>query len=180
MLVTDVVEAGDLATDAGVILQTSLHPSVHRPALYLGDLHLKSPLEAPGGDEGQAGGRVTGASVNVEMVTRVTATDDGHRGAARHYKPDTRSNSLGCDGLTCQRCTGGCQGQAGRVPSQQSPVCADTRLCSPGNKLRVGEKYVFLLLSSSGSGSGTQAQALRHSGSDSGSVTQAQLTQSLG
>ena len=92
MLVTDVVEAGDLTTDARVVLETALHAPVHRPALYLGDLHLKRSLEAPGGDEGQAGGRVAGASVNVDVVTRVAATDDGHRGAARHYKPDKRGN----------------------------------------------------------------------------------------
>lgn len=92
MLVTDVVEAGDLTTDARVVLETALHAPVHRPALYLGDLHLKRSLEAPGGDEGQAGGRVAGASVNVDVMTRVAATDDGHRGAARHYKPDKRGN----------------------------------------------------------------------------------------
>ena len=88
VLVTDVVEAGDSSADPGVVLEAALHPPVHRPALDLGDLHLERPLEAAGGDKGEAGRRVAGARVNVHVVTRVTATDNGHGGAASHHKPD--------------------------------------------------------------------------------------------
>ena len=70
-----------------MVLETALHPPVHGAALYLGDLHLERPLEAPGGDEGEAGGRVAGPRVNVEVVPGVAAADDRNGGAARHHKP---------------------------------------------------------------------------------------------
>ena len=85
---TDVVKAGDGAADPGVVLQAALHAPVDGAALYLRDLHLEGALEAAGGDEGEAGRRVAGARVNVHVVTRVTATDNGHGGAASHHKPD--------------------------------------------------------------------------------------------
>ena len=85
---TDVVKAGDGATDSSVILETSLHPSVDRPALYLSDLHLESSLEVPGGDEGDGGGRVARPGVNVHVVSSVAATDDRHRGSSSHHEPE--------------------------------------------------------------------------------------------
>ena len=72
-----------------MILETPLHPSVDRPALYLSDLHLESSLEVAGGDEGDGGGGVAGPGVNVHVMSRVAATDDRHRGSSSHHEPET-------------------------------------------------------------------------------------------
>ena len=84
---TDIIKAGYCSTDARVILETALHSSVHRTALYLGDLHLESSLEVAGGDEGEGGGRVAGPGINVHVVSGVAATDDRHWGSASHHEP---------------------------------------------------------------------------------------------
>ena len=55
-MLTNVVEAGDGATDTSVVLQTTLHSSVDCSTLYLGNLHLECSLKVAGGDEGEAGG----------------------------------------------------------------------------------------------------------------------------
>ena len=71
-----------------MILETTLHSSVDRPALDLSDLHLESSLEVAGGDEGDGGGGVARPGVNVHVVSSVAATDDGHRGSSRHHEPE--------------------------------------------------------------------------------------------
>ena len=87
MTVTNVIEAGDRPTDAGVVLQAALHASVDGPALDLSDLHLEGSLEVAGGDEGDGGGGVAGPGINVHVVSGVAATDDRHRGSASHHEP---------------------------------------------------------------------------------------------
>ena len=95
MTVTNVIEAGDRPTDAGVVLQAALHPSVDGPALDLSDLHLEGSLEVAGGDEGEGGGGVAGAGVDVDVVPGVPPTDDRHRGAPRHHEPSEDRSHTG-------------------------------------------------------------------------------------
>ena len=70
-----------------MILETTLHSPVHSSALYLRDLHLEGSLEVAGGDEGEGGGGVTGASVNVHVVTSVATTHNGDRSSSRDHEP---------------------------------------------------------------------------------------------
>lgn len=83
-----VVEALNGSTDASVVLQTALNRPVNCTTLYVGHLHLEGPLVVPGGDEGEGDGGVAGAGVDVHVLPRVVAADDGDRRSARYHKPD--------------------------------------------------------------------------------------------